>query len=298
MIRYIKRSELDVEKYNLCIENSKNSRIYAFSWYLDIVADNWDVLVLNDYDAVMPLPWRSKYFIKFIYPPCWTQQLGVFSTTKIDENLIETFITSIPKKFKKITLNLNSENNILKEKVLIKTNYILPLNKPYKELLENYKSVRRRNNSGLINEEFDLFEIASSKEIIKLFVLQKQNSIDLIKSDYDRLEQLISYLTSINSIDIIIVKNKKGELLGGAFFLKDSKRITYLFSSVSNEGRDKNVMTFIINSEIEKYANSNLILDFEGSMIPGIAFFFKSFGSLEEMYYLFEKSFLNLSTKR
>ncbi len=37
MIRYLKRLELDIEKCNLCIENSKNSRIYAFSWYLDIV---------------------------------------------------------------------------------------------------------------------------------------------------------------------------------------------------------------------------------------------------------------------
>ncbi|PHR74162.1 MAG: hypothetical protein COA67_02005 [Lutibacter sp.] len=289
MIRYIKRSELDIEKYDLCIENSKNSRIYAFSWYLDIVADNWDVLILNDYEAVMPLPWRSKYFIKFIYPPCWTQQLGVFSDKEIDKELVDVFIKSIPKRFKKITLNLNSENNILKEKVIIKTNYILPLNKPYGELFKNYKSVRRRYKTRFNKEDLDLFKVATSQEIIKLFVLQKKSSVDLKKSDYDRLEQLISYLTSINSVDIIIVKNKGGVLLGGAFFIKDSKRITYLFSSVSPEGRDKKVMTYIIDSVIKEYADSNFILDFEGSMIPGIAFFFKSFGSQEEMYFNFQK---------
>ena len=52
MIHYVKREDLEVEKYNNCIENSIQSRIYAFSWYLDIVADYWDVLVLDDYKAV------------------------------------------------------------------------------------------------------------------------------------------------------------------------------------------------------------------------------------------------------
>ena len=292
MIRYIKRSELDVEKYNLCIANSKNSRIYAFSWYLDIVADNWDVLILNDYEAVMPLPWRSKYFIKYIYPPCWTQQLGVFSTNEIDEKLITIFIKSIPKKFKKVSLNLNSENTILNENVAVKTNYILPLNKSYSKLFKNYKSVRRRSNNKKENTKFDLDTKTTSEEIIKLFILQKQHNIALEKTDYDKLNQLVGYIKSLDKVDIIAAKNKNGELLGGAFFLEDSKRITYLFSSVSNQGRDMKVMTHIIDAIIRKHADSNLILDFEGSMIPGVAFFFKSFGSIEEKYFNFQKKLL------
>ncbi len=46
LIKYIQREHLDEEKYNDCIENSIQSNSYAFSWYLDIVCDNWDVLVL------------------------------------------------------------------------------------------------------------------------------------------------------------------------------------------------------------------------------------------------------------
>ena len=101
MIQYLKRNQLDIIKYDNCIELSLNSRIYVFSWYLDIVSDNWDVLVLNDYEAVMPLPWRQKYFIKYVYPPAWTQQLGVFSNSKINADLVKQFVKSIPKKFKK-----------------------------------------------------------------------------------------------------------------------------------------------------------------------------------------------------
>ena len=60
MIQYLKNNEIDIEKYDNCIKSSLNSRIYAFSWYLNIVADNWDVLVLNDYEAVMPLPFLKR----------------------------------------------------------------------------------------------------------------------------------------------------------------------------------------------------------------------------------------------
>ena len=31
--------------------------------YLDIICENWDALILNDYEAVMPLPSYKKVWI-------------------------------------------------------------------------------------------------------------------------------------------------------------------------------------------------------------------------------------------
>ena len=64
-IKYLSREELDDVKYNNCITESKQALLYGYTWYLDIVCDRWDVLVLDDYVAVMPVPWRKKYGIKF-----------------------------------------------------------------------------------------------------------------------------------------------------------------------------------------------------------------------------------------
>jgi len=289
MIKYVKRESIDIKKYNICIGQSKNTRIYAFSWYLDLVADNWDALILDDYKAVMPLPWRSKYFIKYIYTPCWAQQLGVFSSCKISEELIHKFIEKIPKKFKKITINFNTDNQILGKNTLERANYILPLNKPYQELFREYKYVRRRGKKLLDKSKIVITNTSNYKEIISLFKSQKQLEVNLKISDYDKLESLLAFLKQLKKVDIIVAKNPKKELLGGAFFIKDNKRITYLFSSISQEGRNEQVMTYVIDNLIEKYANSNLILDFEGSMIPGIAFFFRSFGAKKEFYYHWSK---------
>lgn len=289
MIKYIKREDLDIEKYDECIKKAKNSRVYAYSFYLDIVASSWDALVLNEYEYVMPITWNSKYFIKYIYCPAWTQQLGVFSSNTISNELIKKFIKAIPKKYFKTSINFNSGNscsNLFDEKI----NYILPLNQLYKELFKKYKYVRRRVKLQFDSSKFSIYSTNECTEVIQLFVEQKQEEVSIKHIDYIRLEKLVSFLQTLKKVDIIVAKAANGDLLGGAIFLRDDNRITYLFSSISQIGRDEQVMTFIIDSVIEKYSNSNFILDFEGSMIPGIAFFFKSFSAIKETYFNYQKS--------
>src|SRR5580765_931871 len=57
-IRFLSRKEIAPEKWDQCISGAKNSLIYARSFYLDRMAKNWSALVLNDYEAVMPLTWN------------------------------------------------------------------------------------------------------------------------------------------------------------------------------------------------------------------------------------------------
>ncbi|MGZ3950491.1 MAG: hypothetical protein ACXVBZ_03805, partial [Flavisolibacter sp.] len=77
-IYYKRRHEVEIDKWDRCISGSSNGLIYAYSYYLDATADNWDALVLNDYQAVMPLPWRKKFGVFYLYQPSFAAQLGVF----------------------------------------------------------------------------------------------------------------------------------------------------------------------------------------------------------------------------
>ena len=111
MIKYIERKHIDSEKWNDCINQSFNGNLYGYSWFLDIVGGEWDALVENDYERVFPLVYRKKFGICYIYQPFFTQQLGLYSTTKLDAKAVETFIRSIPAKFKHVEINLNMLNN-------------------------------------------------------------------------------------------------------------------------------------------------------------------------------------------
>ena len=77
-IQFFTRKEIDIQKWNECIDNAANGLIYAYSYYLDAVCNNWDAIVINNYEAVMPLPWRKKYGLRYVYQAAFIQRLGIF----------------------------------------------------------------------------------------------------------------------------------------------------------------------------------------------------------------------------
>tara|TARA_R110002073_G_scaffold336208_1_gene530918 strand:- start:53725 stop:54609 length:885 start_codon:yes stop_codon:yes gene_type:complete len=286
MIKYLTRKQLDIDKYNQCILNSLNTRIYAYSWYLDIVTnESWGALVLNKYEAVMPLPQRSKYFISYIFQPSWIQQLGVFSSVAIDKNSVEHFLNAIPNKFKMVDTFLNSENKLATKKIRTRANYILQLNKPFETLFKAYRKGRKSSVKQGQNYGLKVVGGFNHNEIIQLFKDNKGAELNAKNGNYVILSELMSYAVPRNFVECLSVVSKNNELIAGAFFLKDNKRITYLFSAINQTGREQQAMSFLINHMIERSANSGLIFDFEGSMIPEIASFFKSFGAVKETYY-------------
>jgi hypothetical protein len=257
---------------------------------LDIVADHWDVLVKGDYEAVMPLPWRQKYFIKYVYPPVWTQQLGVFSPVNIDSVLLNSFIKSIPFKFKKVTLQLNSGNAVLLDRET-RINYILPLSNSYSEIRTKFRKDRKtRLNKVLKNTNLKLVENVSNEEMFNLFRDYYSNKVTVMNSDYKKLDRILNCPSS--DVFILGVHDQNSELLSAGVFLKTKNRIVYIFSASSSIGKSMQCSTLIINTVIERYSNTQYLLDFEGSMIAGVASFYRSFGSYSERYHML--SYLNL----
>lgn len=285
MISYVKRQELDEEKYNQCIQSALNSRIYAYSWYLDSVADYWDALVLNDYEAIMPLPWRSKYLIKYIYPPAWTQQLGVFSKNTITQNLLEEFIKTIPKKFKKATIQFNSDNDVSFLKTTKRVNYILPLNRSYDEIINRINKNRKRDLKRSEKIGFELDKNVEAGEFLSFF----ENTSKNFSLNTNRNQTLIKICKLKNAQVNIWGIRVNSVLCCSLVWLKDDIRLTYILPIANVEAKKNGFPTLLISNLIKKFENSNLLFDFEGSMIPGVADFYKSFGVVKEDYYLYSK---------
>ncbi len=286
MFQLVKRIDLDIEKYNHCIANSLQSRIYAFSWYLDCVSENWEVLVQDDYKAVMPLPVKKKFFISYITQPFFTQQLGVFSIEKLSQSCIELFIKNIPKRHIRIALQLNAANEFKSKKLVAKQNYLLPLNSDYQTLRRRFSkgrksAITKAEKQQLIVEEIGFEELLSLSK--KYYSFEKIGD-----KEYKKLVDLVAVAAKKNRVKVIGVTDEN-QLEGGAVFLFDAHRITYLFSAVSSKGRTLQIPSLLLNYIIKNNANSSLVLDFEGSGIPNIASFFKSFGAKTESYFLFRK---------
>lgn len=274
MIHYIKRKDLDIDKYDTCIENSLQSRVYAFSWYLDIVADNWDVLVLNDYKVVMPIPWKIKYGIKYVTQPSFCQQLGIFSIENISENFQLEMIAKVPNKFLKVSLSLNS-NNILKLKNKTRKNYILRIDKDFSEIKKGFS--KGRKHAIKVGEKQNLqIKATTLKELLKIQTANYQYKIPNRK-----LLALENYILK-NNKGCVLGVFKEGHLLGGGFFIKSKSRMIYLYAAFTKEARNLQASSFLISEVIKDC--SNLILDFEGGNMPNMERFYRSFGAESEEF--------------
>ncbi|MDD3876583.1 MAG: hypothetical protein PHT69_08170 [Bacteroidales bacterium] len=305
MIKHLENHEINKIKWDETIRHAPNGNIYAYSWYLDIVATGWEALVNEDYSAVFPLTAKKKININYLCQPPFSQQLGLFSKNQIPPDMLAEFLSHIPVKFKLIEINLNASNNTTPNNFTAKenSNYELNLNSPYIEICKNYsdnttRNIRKAEKSGL-NIGFSV----NPDEIIELFKKNKGRQLKVFNSDSYRILKALMFQSVYKNIGQIIgAYDTHNQLCGAVFFAEANKKHIFLFSALNDNGRKNAAMPYIIDTFIKSKAGTDAVLDFEGSNDENLARFYKSFGAKKNTYlhiYLnklpyFVKAFFNV----
>ena len=285
-IKYVTYQHINKTSWDQCIDESLNGLVYAYSFYLDEMADNWDALILNDYEAVMPLTWRKKYNVYYLYQPFFCASLGIFSKQKINSELVTQFFQSVPAKFKYWDISLNHANNFpLAEFGLYeRMNYVLNLDKSYTELYDLFRSNIKRNIKKA--EELGC-TVERNIHLTDILVLSKQvmqavSSIE--EEDYNNFTELYKILQDKGMAANYAVYSPQKELLASCVFFFSHNRAYYILVGNHPNGKTVGASHLLINAFIKDHAGKQLLLDFEGSDIRNLAFFYSSFGATEEKY--------------
>ncbi len=287
MIQYLSNQNIDRRKWDETIARSFNGIVYAYSWYLDIVSPGWDALVKDDYKSVMPLTWRKKYSVRYLYQPFFTQQLGVFSAEKSDADLVQNFLDAIPAQFQFIEINLNTFNlsNLSISSIKKNLTHELDLIESYETIAKNYSDNLKRNLKKAQNNKLQTVFVNQPEPVIKIFRKNRGAEISSLKErDYRTLTALMHQAIQKGKAQVMNVMNEHNELCAGAFFIESNNKVIFLFSGLSEEGKSLNAMPFLIDSFIKQNSGKNITLDFEGSNDVNLARFYKSFGSKECVY--------------
>lgn len=281
-IRYLRRHQVDDASWNNCIDKAGNGLIYGYSFYLDQMAGDWDALVLTDYQAVMPLPWRRKWGIHYIYQPFLTAQLGVFGNNLLAET-IASFLQAIPKKFRYWDFPLNHKNLFASTGFPFyeRLNFVLQLQQPYEALYKNYRENIRRNIRKSKEYGCTLTTDVSIDMIVELTRFQAKDSAP---ADFDSFKRLFQQQKEKGRAKAYGILSSTGQLLASAAFLFSHKRAYYILVGNHPNGRTLGASHALIDGFIRDHANQDLWLDFEGSDIGNLAFFYSSFGAQEEKY--------------
>jgi len=292
-IKIIDRENIDIIKWNKCIDRANNGLVYSYSWFLDITArKSWKAIVIGDYEYIMPFAENKKYFIKYVYQAFFTQQLGVFSEKEITFEIVGIFLNELLKKYKFINTNLNYACKTNSINLQIRDNYELDLNYSYDILCRNFNKNAKTYLKKAEKHNLKFTNDITINNIIQL--KRNKENINLNGVNLDLLEQLLITITKNTKFKIYGIKNQNDELISASFYVFSHNKAYYIFSESNEEGRAKFASFFLMDKFIKDHALQNLILDFEGSMIPGVARFFKGWGAKNNPYYNFKQNNLPL----
>lgn len=280
-INYLKQNEINVTKWDNCIAGSINGIVYAYSWYLDVVCETWEALVFGDYETVMPLTHGKKYGISYLYQPPFSQQLGVFSSQNLSEEVVICFIKSIPEKYSFVEINLNKFNLISPVnsiKVKQNTTYELELIKDYESLFRRYNKNTIRNIRKAIQNKISIVPGLKPNDVISL-INSSGNTHGFKEKDFTFIRRLIAGAGRKKSGQLYGAYTDKNNLCAAGFFVHSNKKVCFILSVANDEAKESGAMFLLVDEFIKQYASRNMILDFEGSNIGGIARFYAGFGA-------------------
>jgi hypothetical protein len=284
-IKYLTNDKIDKVRWDVCITSAGNGLIYGYSFYLDTMAKNWDALVLGDYEAVMPLTWNKKLGIQYLYQPFLSAQLGVFGNN-INSQTLDSFLKAIPDDFKYLDIYLNHGNvsGLHEFNLYQRSNYVLSLNKSYDQLYKNYRENIQRNIKKAVQLGCKPGKGFDVEQVIALAVRQMRNRDKETKDNIDRFRKLYRLLYDKQMTETYGIFSAKDQLLASAVYFFSHNRAYYILVGNHPDGKTIGASHALIDAFIKDHAGKNMLLDFEGSDIRNLAFFYSSFGAEEEKF--------------
>ncbi|MFP4488010.1 MAG: hypothetical protein ACLFN1_01775 [Bacteroidales bacterium] len=285
MIHFLRNKEIDRDRWDSRVLYEDKPRPYNFSWYLDIMSPGWSALVIDDYDYIFPLPVRKKYGIKYLAMPPFTQRIGIIPETESDTRVKALIYDFLVSKFGFTDLCISDDAGSYGFSVQQKLNYVIPLNRRYKEIWEDYSSSCRRNIRIGREERRRIAEDIDPGHVMELFRSGVGRNISGISSsDRVKMEKLMMY-----TIDRGIGKTfgiyHAGQPAHAVFAIDYADRLTLLITATSQYSRDSKAGYLVTDHIIYNYSGKDYVLDFAGSSIPSVATYNKSYGSKMENYY-------------
>lgn len=281
-IKHLSHFSINKQNWDELILQADNGLVYALSWYLDIITPKWEALISSDLKYVMPVPIKYKYKLPYIVQPLMAQQLGVFGKAPVPAEIVRMFVKNLPSY--SYQLNLNHAN--LYPKSFQMPNYVLSLADSYDKLSRSFSKNTARNIQKAEKKGLKIVHDYNTEDFLKLYesVNRKYKSPDL-----ETMHALITQGLERNIFQIKAVSNKKGDVIAALCYTLFKDRFTYLIPVSNEQGKKDSAMFYLVDHLIRKASGTDILLDFEGSSIPGVARFYKGFGAVNQPYHIIKK---------
>lgn len=278
-------SEIDTIKWNACIANNSNGLIYAYSYFLNAMANNWYGLVVNNYQLIFPIPYKKKYGIAYCYMPAFTQQLGFIG----NQQLITADVIYALQNFVKYAspyINFGNTTFANQNNLEARNNFIIDLKRDFSSIQKKYKKTIAYSLSKANKQHLQYIEEGNITLAVDLYQQYNQTKmLHVTANDYKNLKRLLKVLQAEHKVLVRKVINEKKELLSIVLLLKDNKRYYNIINATTLTGRKSEANYFLYHNLLQELCEQPMIFDFEGSDLKGVQSFYEKFGAINQPYF-------------
>ena len=217
------------------------------------MAGQWDAIVEGDYDAVMPLPFRKKFGVRYIFQPAFIQQGGIFSKYEITEAGTGLFLDLAFQHFRFAEFTLNYSNSVEENyKPKFRSNFIIPLDEDL--------------NIGIITQDQKFYkelEIAEKFSLLYNHANDPNQAIGLYQKLYgsrlpfferNDFKKFSSVCEALDPADIINREARSNDdLHAQCLLIRYKQRLYNLVNNVTAAGRASSTNYFLFNEIVEIY---------------------------------------------
>ena len=277
-ITYLTRKEIDITRWDDCINTSPNGLINSSSFFLDHTSPGWEALVWGNYEAVMPLTIGKKYGVRYLFQPPYLKQAGVTGPS-VTPAQVDDFLQAVPSKYKLIDIDLHENNHTEKFSTYSsqRVNMLLDLQNDYPVINEQYHRLARRMIKRATDEGISIEVNGDIDRCMAFYREHYQPVLQQADSIYQRMTALFKDACAQGK-GLCLAATKGGELLGMYALLYDQRAVYSVLGGSSAKGKEWGTFHLLTDQAIRHFAGSQRMFRFEGSDFPGIADFNKQFG--------------------
>lgn len=283
--------------YHLLYEAQSRPRLYAAPWWLDTVCgpSGWDAVSYRDAEtgAMTALPFQRTRIrgLTAITTPPITQWVDVLSDQPELVIPIQPLLTLLPRS-PILDLSFAPDREFAFDPMQIslstRYSYVLAYANPLEEMTAGYNEGLKRNLKQAV-QSYAVEERKDPESLVSICLAtygpKNTKAPAWIKA---LLPGLVDILYKKHQGEILLVHHKS-KIIAGALIGWDNGRRYYLSGGRLPGEEGASAHSLLMHHAITQAQKHAQDFDFEGSMVPGIANFFQSFGAHPLSFYQLRK---------
>ena len=254
-IQLLQNNEIDFKKWDALVMQSPQASIFHFSWFLEIIDEDWKALIGEDYEWIIPFISNKKQVISLPYFP----YLGLVSQKHIGTSDFKTILDFWNKQFVSIDYQFGKYQFKYKKgfNFIPSIFYQKDLVKSYSSISQKFSPKITENLTIAENNKLNCISLRSLFEFVKFLKQESKWSPEEILI----IQKIVSQSTKLKAGKMYAIYNETNSLSGVVFILFAKTKAYIMYSAFTENAYRQKADYKIINTILEDLALYNVSIE-------------------------------------